>query len=233
MLKFIFLVGRTLIDEQNFYSFIDSRLLYLLNQFGAKIDNRNYDAIKNDIIKNRKLPKDGVEELIIQICKVLMPKGYEKIILKYILPSIEFAEKHLLYPSDDAIATLELLSQNYRIGVIGSHENKISKILKIYEMNKYFNCCILSYKENREPDKEIFSLILNMLGRRSGESLLIGDRLDTHIHIANTLGIITIRLTKSIFKVQEATNQNEIPKFTLNNLGELANTGFTMSQSNA
>ena len=49
MLKFIFLVGRTLIDEQNFYSFIDSRLLYLLNQLGAKIDNRNYDAIKNDI----------------------------------------------------------------------------------------------------------------------------------------------------------------------------------------
>jgi len=69
-----------------------------------------------------------------------------------------------------------------------------------------------------------------MLGKRSGESLLIGDRLDTHIHIANTLGIITIRLTKSLFKVQEATNQNEIPKFTLNNLRELANTGFTMNE---
>jgi putative hydrolase of the HAD superfamily len=231
MLKFIFLVGRTLIDEQNFYSFIDSRLLYLLNQLGAKIDNRNYDAIKNDILKNRKLAKDGVEELVIQICKVLMPKGYEKIILKYIRPSIEFAEKHLLYPSDDAIVTLEYLSKNYRIGVIGSHEKKISKILKIYEMNKYFNCCILSYEENREPDKEIFSLILNMLGKRSGESLLlIGDRLDTHIHIANTLGIITIRLTNSIFKVQEATNQNEIPKFTLNKLRELANMGFIINE---
>ena len=230
MLKFIFLVGRTLIDEQNFYSFIDSRLLYILNQFGAKIDSRNYDAIKNDIIKNRKLPKGGVEELVIQICKVLMPKGYEKIILKYILPSIEFAEKHLLYPSDDAIATLQFLSKNYRIGIIGSHENKISKILKIYEMNKYFNCCILSYEENIEPDKEIFSLILNMLRKRSGESLLIGDRLDTHIHIANTLGIITIRLTKSIFKVQEATNQNEIPTFTLNNLREIANASFTMNE---
>ena len=92
-----------------------------------------------------------------------MPKGYEKIILKYILPSIDFAEKHLLYPSDDAIATLEFLSKNYRIGVIGSHEKKISKILKIYEMDKFFDCCILSYEENREPDKEIFSLILNTL----------------------------------------------------------------------
>lgn len=222
MLKFIFLVGRTLIDEQNFYSFIDSRLLYLLNQFGAKIDNRNYDAVKNDIIKNRKLSRNGVEELVIQICKVLMPKGYEKIILKYILPSIDFAEKHLLYPSDDAIATLEFLSKNYRIGVVGGQEKKISKILKMYEMDKFFDCCILSNEENREPDKEIFSLILNTLRERSGESLFIGDRLDTHIYIGNTLGIITIRLTKSIFKVHEATNQNEIPKFTLNNLKELA-----------
>jgi putative hydrolase of the HAD superfamily len=232
MLKFIFLVGRTLIDEQNFYSFIDSRLLYLLNQFGAKIDNRNYDAIKNDIIKNRKLLKDGVVELAIQICKVLLPKGYEKIILKYILPSIEFAEKHLLYPSEDAITTLEFLSKNYKIGVIGSHENKISKILKTHEMNKYFNCCILSYEENREPVKEIFSLIRNMLDKTSGETLLIGDRLDTHIHTANTLGIFTIRLTNSIFKVQEPTNQYEIPKFTLNKLGELAKPGFIMNKFN-
>ena len=70
-----------------------------------------------------------------------------------------------------------------------------------------------------------------MLGKRSGQSLLlIGDRLDTHIHIANTLGIITIRLTNSIFKVQEATNQNEIPKFTLNKLRELVNMGFVMNE---
>ena len=46
MLNFIFLVGRILIDEKNFYSYIDSRLLYLLNQFGARIDNRSYQAVK-------------------------------------------------------------------------------------------------------------------------------------------------------------------------------------------
>jgi hypothetical protein len=32
------------------------------------------------------------------------------------------------------------------------------------------------------------------------------------------LGMITVRLTNSIFKLQEPINQNEIPKFTLNNL---------------
>ena len=155
MIKFIFFVGRILIDEKNFYSFIDSRLLYLLNQFGAKIDYRNYFAIKDDIIKNRKLSKDSVEELVTQICMVLMPKGYEKMILRYILPSIEFAEKHLLYPYDDTMATIETLAKNFRIGIIGSHEDDYSKILKTYGVGRYINCCVLSYKENNEEGLKI------------------------------------------------------------------------------
>jgi hypothetical protein len=38
--------------------------------------------------------------------------------------------------------------------------------------------------------------------------------------------MITIRLTNSMFSLQEASNQNEIPNFTLNNLGELVNTSL-------
>jgi hypothetical protein len=53
-----------------------------------------------------------------------MPKGYEKMILRFILPSIEFAEKHLLYPCDDTIATIETLAKNFRIGIIDSHESQ-------------------------------------------------------------------------------------------------------------
>jgi FMN phosphatase YigB (HAD superfamily) len=230
MIKFIFFVGRILIDEQNFYSFIDSRLLYLLNQFGAKIDYRNYFAIKDDIIKNRKLSKDSVEELVTQICMVLMPKGYEKMILRYILPSIEFAEKHLLYPYDDTMATIETLAKNFRIGIIGSHESEYSKILKTYGVDRYINCCVLSYKENDEPDREIFGLILDMLGIKPYETLLVGDRLDVHIHLANALGMVSIRFCKTIFNLQEATNQNEVPKLTINKLEELANTDYMMEQ---
>jgi putative hydrolase of the HAD superfamily len=226
MLNFIFLGGRILIDEEIFYSYIDSRLLYLLNQFGAKIDSRNYEAVKNDIIKNRKLVKDEIEELVIQICRGLMPTGYEKMILKYILPSIEFAQKHLLYPYNDAITTLEILSKNFKIGIFASQ--KILRILEDYQLAGYFDCCIFSYEGDKERGKEIFKSILNMLKKRSGKSVLVGDRLDTHIQIANTLGMISIRLTNSIFNLQEATNQNEIPNFTLYNLRELVNTSLTI-----
>ncbi|HJU78864.1 MAG TPA: HAD family hydrolase [Nitrososphaeraceae archaeon] len=222
MLKFIFLVGRILVNEKNFYSFIDSRLLYLLNQFGAKIDIRNYFAIKNDIIKNRKLSNDRVEDLVIQISMVLLPTGYEKMILKYILPSIEFAKKHFLYPCHDAMATIETLANNFRIGIICNHEREFSKIFKRHGMDKYINCCVLSYERNNKSDTEIYGMILNMLSIKPSETLLVGDRLDKHVHPANTLGMISIRICNTTFKLQEPLNQNEVPKLTINGLKELA-----------
>jgi len=226
----IFLVGRTLMDEENFYSFIDSRLLYLLNQLGTRIDIRNYCTIKNDIIRNRKLQIGGIEELVVQISKALMPVGYEKIVLKYILPSIEFAQKHFLYPFDDAKTTLEILSKKFRLLLINNQDNEISRTLKFYNLDKYFDCCILP-DMGRDPNKKIFKLILNMLKIDSKEAILIGDRLDTHIRMANKLEIITILLSNSPFNIQVPRNQNELPTLTLNKLSELPDTISAIEQN--
>jgi hypothetical protein len=226
----IFLVGRTLMDEENFYSFIDSRLLYLLNQLGSRIDIRNYCTIKNDIIRNRKLQIGGIEELVVQISKALMPVGYEKIVLKYILPSIEFAQKHFLYPFDDAKTTLEILSKKFRLLLINNQDNEISRTLKFYNLDKYFDCCILP-DMGRDPNKKIFKLILNMLKIDSKEAILIGDRLDTHIQMANKLEIITILLSNSPFNIQVPRNQNELPTLTLNKLSELPGTISAIKQN--
>lgn len=230
MTNSIFLVGRTLMDEENLYSFIDSRLLYLLNQLGSRIDIRNYCTIKNDIIRNRKLQIGGIEELVVQISKALMPVGYEKIVLKYILPSIEFARKHFLYPFDDAKTTLEILSKKFRLLLIDNQDNEISRTLKFYNLDKYFDCCILP-DMGRDPNKKIFKLILNMLKIDSKEAILIGDRLDTHIQMANKLEIITILLSNSPFNIQVPRNQNELPTLTLNKLSELPDTISAIKQN--
>lgn len=230
MINSIFLVGRTLMDEENFYSFIDSRLLYLLNQLGTRIDIRNYCTIKNDIIRNRKLQIGGIEELVVQISKALMPVGYEKIVLKYILPSIEFAQKHFLYPFDDAKTTLEILSKKFRLLLIDNQDNEISRTLKFYNLDKYFDCCILP-DMGRDANKKIFKLILKMLKIDSKEAILIGDRLDTHIQMANKLEIITILLSNSPFNIQVPRNQNELPTLTLNKLSELPDTISAIKQN--
>ena len=217
-------------DEENLYSFIDSRLLYLLNQLGTRIDIRNYCTIKNDIIRNRKLQIGGIEELVVQISKALMPVGYEKIVLKYILPSIEFAQKHFLYPFDDAKTTLEILSKKFRLLLIDNQDNEISRTLKFYNLDKYFDCCILPDLA-RDPNKKIFKLILNMLKIDSKEAILIGDRLDTLMQMTNKLEIITILLSHSPFNIQVPRNQNELPTLTLNKLSELPDTISAIKQN--
>ncbi|MDW0278607.1 MAG: HAD hydrolase-like protein, partial [Nitrososphaeraceae archaeon] len=177
-----------------------------------------------------KLQIGGIEELVVQISKALMPVGYEKIVLKYILPSIEFAQKHFLYPFDDAKTTLEILSKNSRLLLIDNQDHKISRTLKFYNLDKYFDCCILPDLA-RDPNKKIFKLILNMLKIDSKEAILIGDRLDTHIQMANKLEIITILLSNSPFNIQVPRNQNELPTLTLNKLSELPDTISAIKQN--
>ena len=75
-------LGQTLIDESKFINFLDQKLLELINGFGGRIDFRNYITLRNNIIKNRIIGNGGIEELITNISRLILPKGYDKIILE-------------------------------------------------------------------------------------------------------------------------------------------------------
>jgi len=159
-----------------------------------------------------------------------MPVGYEKIILKFILPSIEFAQIHFIYPFDDAKRTLEILSKNFRLLLIDNQDNKILKTLNSHNLGKYFDGCILPSMD-RDPNKKNLKLILNMLEITPKEVILIGDRLDSYVQIANKLEIITILLSNSPFNIQVPRNQNMLPTLTLNKLSELPDTISAIKQN--
>jgi putative hydrolase of the HAD superfamily len=53
--------------------------------------------------------------------------------------------------------------------------------------------------------------------------IMIGDRLDIDISPANKLGMKTIRFTDSLFHMQSAQNQHEIPTYTVKKLDEIPN----------
>ena len=72
----------------------------------------------------------------------------------------------------------------------------------------------------------MFHLILNKMDINPSEALLVGDRLDTHVYLANSLGMVAIRLSNTRFKLQEVRNQNEVPKLTISKLQELATTDY-------
>jgi hypothetical protein len=71
-------LGQTLINEWDFISYFDQKFLELLNGFRARIVMKNYLAIKDNIIKCRKIGHGSTEEPIIEVCKLICPPGYNK-----------------------------------------------------------------------------------------------------------------------------------------------------------
>src|SRR5207244_11111799 len=87
---FIFFdLGQTLVDEWDFIAHLDKKFLELLNGFGARIDERNYHAIRNSIIRDRKIGHGGVRELVIEVCKMLTPSGHDKVIVSKLEPQLK------------------------------------------------------------------------------------------------------------------------------------------------
>jgi putative hydrolase of the HAD superfamily len=72
--SFIFFdLGQTLIDEWDFIAYFDQKFLEMLNGFGARIDQRNYHAIRDSIIRDRKIGHAGY--YLLQDTKRSSPAG--------------------------------------------------------------------------------------------------------------------------------------------------------------
>src|SRR3712207_6541070 len=114
MMKYPFIffdLGQTLIDEWEYIAYFDQKFLELLNGFGARIDQRNYRAVRNSIIRDRKIGHGSVKELVIEVCKLLSPPGYEKVIVSRLEYQIKQGRRDLFKFFDDAKPTLQALDR--------------------------------------------------------------------------------------------------------------------------
>src|SRR6188474_2835757 len=106
---FIFFdLGQTLVDEWRFIDYLDHKLLELLNGFGAKIDIRNYKAVRDNVIRSRKIGNGSTRELIIEVCRLVSQHGYERIIADRLKDDINEGRKKLFRFYYDAKPTLRV-----------------------------------------------------------------------------------------------------------------------------
>ncbi len=220
---FIFFdLGQTLVDEWDFIAHFDQKFLELLNGFGARIDHRNYRAVRDSIIRDRKIGYGSVRELIIEVCKMLSPPGYEKVVARRLEPQIKEGRNNLFKLFDDAKPTLQTLSKYCEMGIIANQSEDICRLLERSGLDRFFRVQVISsLVKLKKPDPAIFELALRQAGRQPHECIMVGDRLDTDICPANTIGMTTIRTTNSLFVLQAPSKECERAKFTVARLSEI------------
>jgi HAD superfamily hydrolase (TIGR01549 family) len=224
--QFVFFdVGQTLVNEWDFIDYFDKRFLELLNGFGARIDVRNYQAVRDNVIRDRKIGYGYIREIIIEVCKLISQTGYDKIIANKLEHELDRG-RNLFRFFDDAEQTMEVLSKQNDLGMISNQSGvAILHLLKYSNINRFFKVIIIpSEVQMKKPDPEILlQLAIDHAECQSEDCIMVGDRLDTDIGPANKLGMKTIRITNSLFKLQRPTNEFEQPMYTVANLGDIPN----------
>jgi putative hydrolase of the HAD superfamily len=221
--SFIFFdLGQTLIDEWDFIAYFDQKFLEMLNGFGARIDQRNYRAVRNSIIRDRKIGHGSVKKLITEVSRLLSPPGYERVIANRLEPHVKQGRHDLFRFFDDAEPTLEALSKYCEMGIIANQSEDVLELIQKAGFDRFFKVqAISSSLKLRKPDSKIFELALKQAGRHAKDCIMVGDRLDTDICPANTLGMTTIRTTNSLFALQAPTRVCEQPEYTVASLSEI------------
>jgi HAD superfamily hydrolase (TIGR01549 family) len=225
MMKYPFIffdLGQTLVDEWDYIAYFEQRFLELLNGFGARIDQRNYHAIRNSIIRDRKIGHGSVKELVIEVCRLLSPPGYEKVIASRLESQIKEGRLDLFKFFDDAESTLQTLSKYCEMGIIANQSEDIFQLIEKSGFGKFFKVkAISSSVKLKKPDSKIFELALKQAGHSAKDCIMVGDRLDTDICPANAIGMTTIRTTNSLFALQVPRMACEHPTYTVAHLTEI------------
>lgn len=220
---FIFFdLGQTLVDEWDFIAHFDQKFLELLNGFGARIDQRNYRAVRDSIIRDRRIGYGGVRELVVEVCRMLSPPGYESVIAGRLEPQIIQGRRELFRFFDDAEPALQALSKHCEMGLIANQSEDIQELIEKSSLRRLFKVQVISsLVKLKKPDPKIFELALEKAGRSARECIMVGDRLDSDICPANALGMTTIRTTNSLFALQVPAQKCEQAAYTVASLSEI------------
>ena len=116
----------------------------------------------------------------------------------------------------DTNEVLGKLKGNYKLILVsqGSKDSQ-NKRIDALGIRDYFDEIYLS---ERGKKQEIFNQILDNLRLDANQILVVGDRIDGELKIANELGMQTCRITKGKYKILEPRFKNEEPDFTINTL---------------
>lgn len=116
-----------------------------------------------------------------------------------------------------ALEVLDKFKNEYKVFLICTGSPGRKKLIEILGLKKYFLKVLVAGKEKQEKH---FLYCLKKSRSKPLQAVVVGDALMSEISIGKKLGIITIRLKKGKFAMEEPTRQNK-PDYEIKSLLEL------------
>lgn len=213
-------VGGVLVDETRLYQLMQNQLLELLQNEGISTSLEEVSAISEQAW-GRNLGNSVSRAAILWHFVKPDLERFQRL-RKALIPLRDLydLEKPQLVPGATAVVTS--LSLQYKLALAANQPAKIKEFSEFQGILRYFQYALVSEELGlAKPDPLFFQIILDKLGVRPEEAIMVGDRLDNDIAPAKMLGMKTIRVLVWPFVSQQLRSPEEQPDLTIHKIAEL------------
>lgn len=166
--------------------------------------------------------EDRLKELFSSLKLDITPKHLNNLIID--LEDILMLEPPPLM--DDVKETLEILSSNFKLGLISdtgiTPGRVLRKVLENHSILKYFQTTVFSNETGYlNPSNVMFETALKNLGIKSKNAIHIGDLLQTDIKGAKDIGMKEIWISYNKIPSNSYSEIRITPDFTISNIKEM------------
>ncbi|MGQ9782002.1 MAG: HAD family hydrolase [Nitrososphaeria archaeon] len=218
-------IGSTLVDESNFNRYLLDKTYNSMISADTKIEWEDFNNELKSIIEQRRYGDRAYRGIIKEL--VTHFSGDEALIQRVLEDYRRNAVKEYLdrmRPYPDALKVVRELKKKYRLGVIANQPRQTRQKMISFGLAEQFEVVVLSDDVRlRKPDTRIFFHAFDFSGCDPREAIMVGDRLDTDIEPARSLGMTAVRVKQGIMIHQIPLNSLEVADYEVDTLRNLVN----------
>lgn len=114
----------------------------------------------------------------------------------------------------EALSVLQDLSKNYKLGLISYGDKERQRLIMNLGITRYFE----HIQTTTQKTAKDFKKMVESLDCDAKEILVVGDRIEREIKIANNLGMTSVWLKKGKFASETPQTRQEEPNFIIASL---------------
>ncbi len=183
-------------------------VLQIERLLGVKI-RKYHEAEKSFMVKKY----GSIREAAISLCNALNIEPSGGMLDEITRVWEDTVERFTLFP--DVIGVLKALKRRCKIGLISNTDCFSVKYIYKNGYARYFDAVVFSCDVGLlKPDRKIFEILLQKLGVKAGETLMVGDNLKDDILPAESLGMRCVLIRRkgpySLSWIEKGKYKNEI-----------------------